>query len=152
MEKLRWKKEMPEGKRFAEFEKHLDAGNFGPVWLEDGRIAEIVAKKISKIEIDGNGKVHAFAVMPNHVHLLLEPRIELSRIMKMVKGSTARSANKILERSGKYFWQDESFDHWIRNSAEFERVKMYVERNPVKAGLVKRAEEWKWCSAYRLPG
>jgi len=59
----------------------------------------------------------------------------------VVKGATARAVNKILGRSGKYFWQDESFDHWIRNGAEIERVRTYIERNPVKAGLTRRVDD-----------
>jgi hypothetical protein len=47
------------------------------------------------------------------------------------------------------FWQDESFDHWIRSDAQFERIRMYIEQNPVKAGLVRNAEQWKWSSAHK---
>src|SRR6267378_54206 len=49
-------------------------------------------------------------------------------------------------RSGP-LWQDESFDHWVRNSAEFERVRYYIEWNAVHASLVARPEDWKWSSA-----
>jgi len=149
VEGLRRKKDLAAGKRFAEFEKYLDAGTFGPVWLKDARIAKVVVERIRRLETEGSCNVHAFVVMPNHVHLLLEPRIELPKIMKVVKGATARAVNKILGRSGKYFWQDESFDHWIRNGAEIERVRNYIERNPVKAGLTRRVEDWEWSSAYR---
>ena len=75
--------------------------------------------------------------MPNHVHVLLDPKSELRKITKWLKGSTAHEANKILNRQGNLFWQDESFDHWIRNSAQFERVRAYIEKNPVAARLVK---------------
>ena len=79
--------------------------------------------------------------MPNHVHVLLDPAISLERITNSLKGVTAREANRILGRTGEHFWQDESFDHWIRNGAEFDRVRLYIERNPVTAGLVKNPED-----------
>ena len=48
---------------------------------------------------------------------------------------------------GKHFWQDESFDHWVRTPAEFNRIRSYIEGNPVSAGLASRPEGWPWSSA-----
>jgi putative DNA methylase len=45
---------------------------------------------------------------------------------------------------GKPFSEDESFDHWVRNEAQFERIRSYTERNPVSAGLVEGHEDWPW--------
>jgi hypothetical protein len=59
-----------------------------------------------------------------------------------VKGFSARECNKILGRAGEPFWQSESFDHWIRDQAEFERVRLYIENNPVRAGLVVRPRDY----------
>ena len=63
--------------------------------------------------------------------------------MHSLKGATSREANRMLGISGQ-FWQHESFDHVIRDAAEFNRILQYVVYNPVTAGLVKTAEEWKW--------
>jgi len=71
----------------------------------------------------------------------------MSTITKYLKGYTAREANIILNRTGHGFWQDESFDHWARDRAEFFRIVSYIENNPVKAGLVRRAEDLFWSSA-----
>jgi putative transposase len=150
VEAVRAMGELPEGKRFAEFDRHLDSGGYGPKWLRNEGVASLVAEAIQKADAVRMCKIFAFVVMPNHVHALLEPGIELARITKLIKGGTARAANKILRRTGRFFWQDESFDHWIRTSAEFERVRTYIERNPVKAGLAHHPEDWKWSSAYKL--
>jgi REP-associated tyrosine transposase len=139
---------LPQGKRFAEFDQRLDSCQDGPMWLKDERIAPLVVEALKKAHGDGLCKLHAYVVMPNHVHVVLEPDLDLARITKLVKGRTARAANQILRRTGKYFWQDESFDHWVRSSPEFERIWAYIERNPVKAGFVQRPEDWKWSSAY----
>ncbi len=85
--------------------------------------------------------------MPNHVHVVFEPNVPLRSIMCWLKGRTARAANRILGRTGTPFWQDESYDHWIRSGKELEEVIGYVECNPVHAGLVKAEEEWPWSSA-----
>jgi len=49
--------------------------------------------------------------------------------------------------SGSHFWQDESFDHWIRNPGEWHKIRKYIEQNPVAAGLVDKPEDWPWSSA-----
>ena len=94
-------------------------------------------------------QLHAFVVMPNHVHLLVCPCIEPSRFLRSLKAFTAREANKRLGRTGEAFWQHESYDHWVRtvnNSKESERIR---EENPVKAGLARRPAEFAWSSAAR---
>jgi REP element-mobilizing transposase RayT len=96
--------------------------------------------------------LYAWAIMPNHVHVILQPRIELPRVMRWLKGRTARKANRILGRTGAPFWQDESFDHWIRSDQELCELIEYVEQNPVKAGLVQLAEQWPWSSARHKTG
>jgi len=97
----------------------------------------------------GQYVLHAYVVMPNHVHILLDPVAPLPRITNGIKGVSARDANRALRRTGRAFWQDESFDHWIRTGAQCERIRNYIEQNPVKAGLVARAELWKWSSAHK---
>ena len=65
----------------------------------------------------------------------------LPKIMQSLKRHTARQANLILGRKGS-FWQDESYDHVIRNNEEYIRTVNYVLENPVKGGLVSKWEEW----------
>ena len=72
-----------------------------------------------------------------------EIKVALASIMQSLKGWTARQCNLALKRQGQ-FWQHESFDHVIRNQAEWERIVNYVVSNPVKAGLVRDWQNWKW--------
>jgi REP element-mobilizing transposase RayT len=127
----------------------LDRGASGPLWLQDPKIASSVEDTILRGEKLGHYNLDAYVVMPNHVHVLLEPRVPLARITNGIKGVSARDANATLGRVGKPFWEDESFDHWVRNEAEFQRIRSYIERNPVSAGLVERPEDWPWSSAKR---
>jgi putative DNA methylase len=57
-------------------------------------------------------------------------------------------ANLLLGRTGA-FWQHESYDHWVRNEREFNRIVAYIEENPVSAGLAAAVEDWPWSSATR---
>jgi hypothetical protein len=79
-----------------------------------------------------------------------------------VKGYTAREANRLLGRTGQPFWQAESYDHWVRDDRESDRIKAYIENNPVRAGLVANAADYArlcpimpdyaWSSAARKAG
>jgi putative transposase len=135
------------GKRFLQLDAILDFVKHGPFWLADPEFATYAEYPITRGAELGRYELHAYVVMPNHVHVLLDPFVPLAKISSVIKGVAARDINPRLGRIGKPLWQDESFDHWIRNSAEFERIRRYIEWNPVAARLVSRPEEWKWSSA-----
>jgi putative transposase len=136
------------GAHFIAIDRHLDQAAQGPTWLKEPRIADLLTGIVSRGAHElKQYSVLAHVVMSNHVHLLLQPEVPLAEITKGMKGVSARQANLILGRTGKYFWHDESFDHWIRDEAEEKKVIRYIERNPVAAGLVKNAEDWPWSSA-----
>ena len=68
------------------------------------------------------------------------------------KGFTARAANKLLDRTGQPFWQAETYDHWIRDEKERAKVIAYIEYNPVRAGLVPEAADFRWSSGAKKAG
>jgi REP element-mobilizing transposase RayT len=125
----------------------LDRARNGPLWLKDARIAECVLSAITEAQQRKMFIARAYALMANHVHILLTPIVPLEQITHQVKGSSARRANLVLSRTGAPFWQDESYDHWVRDTAEFLKIRTYIERNPVTAGLVQSPEQWPWSSA-----
>ena len=136
------------GHAFAATDRVLDRQCSGPLWLKDRRIADLVAQAIQIGEGDKRlYELCSWVVMPNHVHVLIQPRANLPVITRWLKGSTARGANHLLERTGQPFWQDESYDHWARDAKEFVRICRYIEGNPVTAGLASSAELWPWSSA-----
>ena len=89
-------------------------------------------------------------VMPDHVHLLLSPLAKqdgaywtLSEILHTAKSYTANRINNIMGRAGP-LWQDERFDHIVRNPASFEEKWHYIRQNPCKAGLAGRPTDYPW--------
>jgi putative transposase len=135
------------GKIFASYDRILDKAQSGPLWLRDFRIAKTVFSVLNAGQQRKMFALHAHVIMANHVHVLISPHSPLAQITQQIKGASAREANLILGRTGSRFWQDESFDHWIRNPEEWQRVRAYIERNPVVAGLVHKPEDWPWSSA-----
>lgn len=136
------------GQAFAIADRALGRTAAGPLSLKDPRIAGQVA---AAIRIGAWERqfydLDAWVIMPNHVHLLVLPKTPLRAITRWLKGSTARAANRLLGRQNHPFWQDESYDHWVRSQREFDRIVRYIEENPVSAGLVGSAELWRWSSA-----
>jgi putative transposase len=139
------------GRQFRIIDQELDRARSGPLWLRNPRIAEAVVEIIQRGQSNlAFFDLHAFVVMANHIHLLITPKVSVARITKGIKGASARQANLILGRIGMYFWQEESFDHWVRNASQFERIRAYIENNPVAAGVAKTPQEWPWSSATKI--
>ncbi len=126
----------------------LDSG-YGSCFLKEHRLAEIIESAL--LHFDGERYLlHAWCVMPNHVHTLFTPTTEftMSQIVHSWKSFTAHQCNNILGRSGQ-LWAREPYDRYIRNERHFTNALRYIEDNPVKAGLCERPEDWRWSSARR---
>ena len=110
-------------------------------------------------------KLMAWCIMPNHVHILVEPYIEICKIVQSWKAFTGKWALQNNEKLGfgipvyaeenrakliiprkRVFWMREYWDRYIRNEEHFNNVINYFHNNPVKAKLCKRKEDWKWSS------
>jgi REP element-mobilizing transposase RayT len=138
------------GMKFRKIDRWLDLAAAGPRWLNDSRVAAMVAVEIERgADEFSRYELLEYSVMPNHVHMLITPREAPSVVMKMLKGVTARRANLILNRTGSPFWQYESFDHWCRSVEEARKIRKYIMQNPVKCGLAQRPQDWPWSSAHR---
>jgi REP element-mobilizing transposase RayT len=126
-------------------ERYLDAGE-GSCWLNQPEIANVVQTALKFFD-EQRYLLHAWAVMPNHVHVVVAPKMEwtLSSILHSWKSFTSKECNKRLGRRGE-FWQAESYDHLIRGQQDFEHCVGYTLDNPRKAGL----KNWKWVGRGRL--
>ena len=131
--------------RRKRIEAALDAGH-GACFLANPSVARLLVDALRRFDGD-RYRLHAWCVMPNHVHVLVTPlgAQTLSAIVHAWKSFTANAANKQLGRSGS-FWMTEYFDRAIRNERHFRAAVAYVEHNPVKAGFCKAPEEWPWSS------
>src|SRR5260221_459330 len=129
------------GAAFVWMDRYLDCTRTGPMYLAQEPIARVVVKSLECGVLLGHYDLAAYAILSNHMRLLLLPKIAPSRLLQSLIGSAARPANLILGRTGERFWQPESYDHWVRDEGEWKRIAAYIEDNPVKAGLVQRPED-----------
>jgi REP element-mobilizing transposase RayT len=127
----------------------LDNAWAGPFYLRMPEIAGMVVEAIRYRDLR-HYQLHSFVVMPNHVHLLVTPVMEVCKVMQSLKRFTAREGNRILGLTGRPFWQDESYDRLVRDGKEFEGIVNYIEMNPVRAGLAAAPEEFRWSSSWPI--
>ena len=124
------------GARFVRTDYDLDRAKSGPVWLQNKRVAQMLVEVLRYgASVKQWYSLHAYVIMPNHVHVVWTPHISMSAILRWLKRTTAYRGKKLLGLISDAFWQDESYDHWIRSDRELQKIIRYVEWNPVKAGL-----------------
>ena len=142
---------LPSGKAFVTLDRLLDEERAGASYM---RIPEVAAVVVASIRAGAPGQylLHTWVVMPNHVHLLITPKIDPSEVLRKMKGVSARDANRLLGATGQPFWQDKSFDRLVRNETEFQRIGSYILQNPVRAGLAQSEGEYRWSSAFEAGG
>src|SRR3989344_9493648 len=104
----------------------------------------------SRIRINANKnlfKLHAFCLMPNHFHLLVEhtDKIPISKLISQICTSYAMYVNKKYKRVGHVF-QDQFKSILIENNSQLMWVSSYIHMNSVKDGLAKHPNEYKWSS------
>jgi len=94
--------------------------------------------------------LHAYCVMPNHLHLLIEPLPDanqryhrVSVIVQRIKSYTSTKINQLRGKTGKV-WSDDYYDRYIRSERDYYNVLEYILLNPVKAGLVNDWEDWEF--------
>ncbi|MCA9955230.1 MAG: hypothetical protein KC434_10960 [Anaerolineales bacterium] len=144
---------LAERRHFGRFDEALHLSH-GPHYLQQPALAQIVTDSLHHRD-QRFYRLDAFSILSNHAHVVFAPLHKgvnldgsaqyhkLSKIMQSLKRHTATECNKLLGRQDA-FWQAESYDHIVRDEAEWERIVQYVLDNPVKAGLVSEWEEWPY--------
>ena len=136
----------------------INRGNrHGEVFLDDtdyAQFMDLVAKASERTAM----RVLAYCLMPNHFHFVLWPRNDgdLSRWMHWLLTSHVRRHHLRYGTDGRV-WQGRFKAFPIQQDEHLLTVMRYVERNPLRGALVKKAEDWKWsslshCAAGDPPG
>jgi putative transposase len=97
----------------------------------------------------GKFQMHDFVIMPNHMHLLmtLPNDVSVEKAMQLVKGGFSYRLKRELGFQGEV-WQRGFSEVRIIDGQSFLQHRSYIVQNPVKAGLVDRAEQWPYCYSY----
>jgi putative transposase len=133
----------------AKVDAFLDSGH-DRCLLRRPDIADLVEPAL--LHFDGERyRLLAWVVMPNHVHVLVQPGVPLADLLHSWKSFTGKAINRLIGERGQ-IWQPDYFDRYIRDDSHLCAARAYVEGNPVKAGLCSKAKDWRWSSAYWRDG
>lgn len=104
--------------------------------LQSDRMAALFCQTLARYREAGKLKLHAFVIMPNHIHLLITvPKgLTLERAMQFIKGFSFEAGKLFGVRSP--IWQKSFVDRGVRDVIEAERYRNYIHQNPARAGLV----------------
>ncbi len=131
--------------RRAELEAYLDRGR-GACHLRQPDIASLVEEAVRFFHGE-RYDLRAWVVMPNHVHALFQVKsTPMAEVLESWKKYTAQTANRLLNRRGK-FWQADYWDTYVRDHEHECETRKYLEGNPAKTGLVLDPRTWPWSSA-----
>ena len=131
---------------FTQMEAWLDRTDYEPV-LTQAEVAMVLREAIAERERRRCWRVLHWVLMPSHLHVLyVGGTVGMKTLMGNFKRWTGHRAARALGREERRFWQDEWFDHWSRSADETERIVAYIRQNPLRAGLVKRSEDWPHAS------
>jgi REP element-mobilizing transposase RayT len=119
-----------------------------------GRCPILTSKEVAKILIDEWRNAHdrhgwaigRYVIMPDHVHFFCSAELgakALPTFMQAWKQWTSKRLTRELKLSGTVR-QEEFFDHVLRSSESYSQKWDYVKENPLRAGLVKKSDEWPW--------
>ena len=111
--------------------------------------ARLFLKTLFHYRREGRYTLHAFVLMPDHVHLLLTPAqdITIERAVQLIKGGYSHAIGTLIGRKSE-IWQRGFTDHRIRDAEDFIHHQNYVHQNPVVARLAFNPCEYRYCSAF----
>jgi putative transposase len=111
--------------------------------------ARMFLKTLYRYRREGRYELHAFVVMPEHVHLLLTPAtdIAIERAIQLIKGAYSHELGGVIGRDQE-IWERGFTDHRIRNEMDFVHHRNYIHRNPVERRIVTDSTEYRYCSAF----
>ncbi len=112
--------------------------------FSDFSIGRIVIRELMQADNFGSTRTHAFVVMPDHFHWLVELGncLSLPDVVGNVKCHSARNINRLMERPGTHVWQCGFHDHALRSEEAVIDAARYIIANPLRAGLVKRVGDY----------
>lgn len=113
---------------------------------------DILTSELFSISVKFQSEIHAFVLMPNHFHLLLTvPFLDLGRVMNTFMRNVTKDCHEVTERSGRLFGGPY---HWslIDQASYYRGAFKYVYRNPVRARLSARVEDYPYSTYSGLVG
>ena len=115
--------------------------------FQSEKMANLFLNTLFHYRNQNNYMLHEFVLMPDHFHLLISPIVTLERTMQFIKGGFSFRVKKELGYAGE-IWETSFYDRRVRDIEDYYAFRSYIRENPVKRGLVARAEDYLYSSAH----
>jgi putative transposase len=125
----------------------INRGNGGQVVFHKDKDYEAFVGIMEEAKVHYSVRIFAYCLMPNHFHMVLMPEEaeHLSKMMQWLMTSHVRRYHRHYGTSG-HIWQGRYKSFLIQTDSHLLTVLRYVESNPLRAGLVTSARDWRWSS------
>jgi putative transposase len=117
--------------------------------LQSERNAMLLVDVLRSNVAAGKFQLHDFVIMPDHVHLLMTLPVDITveKAMQFIKGGFSYRLKREFGFQGEV-WQRGFSEIRVKDGLSFLQHRAYIVQNPIKAGLVDRAEQWPYCYSY----
>jgi len=112
------------------------------------RIAPWIAACLRRRAASSGFFIHAYCVMPDHVHILAAAAADESNLIKLVESFKQETGREFSRRTGRRLWQVKYYDHILRRSDAFDRVAWYIWMNPARRGLCRAPSEYPYLGSF----
>jgi REP element-mobilizing transposase RayT len=116
--------------------------------FSNGRHAERLIASLKKVAEKSRFNVHAFCVMPDHFHALVEGFAPESDLLAFVRSFKQASSREYSKDYGTTLWQKKFYDHILRSKDSPEAISWYIWMNPVRKGLCSQPHEYNYSGSF----
>ncbi|MBS1840972.1 MAG: transposase [Acidobacteria bacterium] len=119
------------------------------IFVEE-RIGRWLIKHLRRSSQKHNFIIHAYCIMPDHVHLLAEGKDESCNLSRFVSYLKQETGSAYAKRFGKQLWQTKYFDRVLRKAEDAESVAWYIWLNPFRKGLCQAPQNYPLSGSFTV--
>jgi putative transposase len=120
----------------------------GPAVLSDRKVATSVIDSLKEEKLKRGYKIYAWCLMPDHLHILLNPADSGVAISQFVQAFKSRTGFWYEKQYGKLLWQRSFYDHIVRMSEDAIKIADYILNNPVRKGMAEKPEDYPYLGTW----
>ena len=120
-----------------------------PIFL-DGNRANISIEALKRISQSMHFLVHAFCIMPDHVHFLVDAKNASSNLIRFVAQWKQLTGYLFRHELPRRFWQRRFYDHVLRKAEQSDSVAWYIWMNPVRKGMVTEPQQYPFSGSFTV--
>ena len=118
--------------------------------FDQERRCSVAVATLKRISVSMHFFVHAYCVMPDHVHVLVEGETPASNLIQFIALWKQMTGYLFRKELPKRFWQRRFYDHALRKATDSEGVAWYIWMNPVRKGVVLAPQEYPFSGSFTI--